>query len=256
MEITWLGQNGFWIEDEDIQIMVDPYLADSLFEKRGAHFKRQVPVSEEYLHRSPDLLLFSHAHEDHMNFPSLRVILDTKKEITILAPSSVYELLKPDYQDQHKLVLFDEGTEWSQKGVIVRAVRAVHSDPSPIGFLVAIAGRCLYITGDTLYNQAIIRDVQSALLDWSGSAMPILERPQIDLFFVVINGSGNNMNICDAVRMASQLQPIITVPVHWGLFRKYSDDPDIFIDKMDKTNLCAKRIPFFQPIQIDSLLEV
>ena len=45
--------------------------------------------------------------------------------------------------------------------------------------LIEAEGKCLYITGDTLYNTDIFSDLPE----------------QIDAVFLPINGSGNNMNL-------------------------------------------------------------
>ena len=71
MKITWLGQAGLLFENENIKIMVDPYLSDSL-SSRGEGFFRRLPINEEYLEISPDVVLITHEHENPIRRPPKR----------------------------------------------------------------------------------------------------------------------------------------------------------------------------------------
>ena len=54
MKITYLGQAGFLFETEEIKIMLDPYLSNSV-EKIEPHNKRRVPVDERFFEIKPDV---------------------------------------------------------------------------------------------------------------------------------------------------------------------------------------------------------
>mgnify|MGYP003425458298 CR=1 FL=1 len=70
MKVTWLGQAGLLFENENLKIMVDPYLSDSLSSK-GESFKRRLFIDEKYFETSPNVILITHAHEDHLNMETL-----------------------------------------------------------------------------------------------------------------------------------------------------------------------------------------
>lgn len=66
MKLTWLGQAGFYLSCEnDLRIMIDPYLSDSLYLKNGESHRRMIPINEEYLNAAVDVLILTHAHGDH-----------------------------------------------------------------------------------------------------------------------------------------------------------------------------------------------
>ncbi|MBQ6947675.1 MAG: MBL fold metallo-hydrolase, partial [Clostridia bacterium] len=66
----------------------------------------------------------------------------------------------------------------------------------------------IYITGDTLYNEEIFKDL----------------RQPIDVLFLPINGVGNNMNKADAARFARKVGAAKVVPLHWGMFDELTPD--------------------------------
>jgi len=103
--------------------------------------------------------------------------------------------------------------EWTYKDVHIRTVPAVHSDTTAVGFVIHAEGKTLYITGDTLYDEAVIASIGEP----------------VDILYTVMNGLGNNMNATNAARFAAKLQPKVAVPVHWGLFEKFSAPPELFL---------------------------
>ena len=64
MKITWLGQAGLLFESDEIRIMIDPYLSDSVRKIEPKKFRR-VPVPEELFKIEPDIMIFTHNHLDH-----------------------------------------------------------------------------------------------------------------------------------------------------------------------------------------------
>ena len=82
------------------------------------------------------------------------------------------------------------------------AVKAEHSDISPIGVIIDDGEKKYYVTGDTLYNDEIFSDIPS----------------DIYCVFLPVNGVGNNMNMTDAERFCKKIAPEVAVPIHFGMF--------------------------------------
>ena len=82
------------------------------------------------------------------------------------------------------------------------AVKAEHSDISPIGVIIDDGEKKYYVTGDTLYNEEIFADIPE----------------DIFAIFMPVNGAGNNMNFADAKRFCEKINPVVAVPMHCGLF--------------------------------------
>ncbi len=201
MNVLWLGQAGLLIEACGLRILIDPYLSDSVAAVYPTR-RRRVPVDERFFARKPDLIVCTHDHLDHTDPATLRHYLSGEGRIIVLAPGHAYERVKT-FGGDHRYILFERHTEWTEGDVRLIAVRAVHSDPQAIGVVLEGEGHRLYMTGDTLYSTELPDDL----------------RPlgHIDVIFLPVNGEGNNMNHTDAARLCAQLDCDAAVPLHWGL---------------------------------------
>ncbi|MBO5726199.1 MAG: MBL fold metallo-hydrolase [Clostridia bacterium] len=200
MKVTWLGQAGFLFENENIKIIVDPYLSDSC-EKVNPRLFRRYPIDESFLKIEPDVIILTHSHLDHTDPDTLDFYLKDKKGVTVLASGNAWQKVRT-YGPDHNYVLFNEGTEFTVKGITFKAVYAEHSDDCAIGAVFSDGDKTYYVTGDTLYNKKVFDSVTD----------------DIDVLFLPINGVGNNMNIFDAYRFADKIDAERTVPCHFSLF--------------------------------------
>ncbi len=219
MKITWLGQAGFLFETDGKKIVIDPYLSDFVKTVEPANARR-VPVDERFLAIKPDIILITHNHLDHLDKETLKYYLTADAELLVLCPNGGWQELRKTYAataQKCNFVLFNVGTEWSAGNVRFRAVKAEHSDPCAIGILLSAEGKTYYITGDTLYNEAVLASL-----------------PEEELYAVMLpcNGRGNNMNMIDAARFAARTGAKYAVPVHIGLFDSLTNDEFVHPNKI------------------------
>ena len=215
MRVTWLGQAGLTFENENVKIMVDPYLSDTL-SARGESFKRRVPLKEEYFDYSPNVVLVTHEHEDHLNMESLsRIAENAKSPITFLAPESCFKKLSA-LGGLHNYVMLNAHSVWSEKGVTFYATHAEHSDRFAVGFIIDDGRKTYYVSGDTLYNYDVLELVEDG----------------VDVAFLPINGRGNNMHAKDAADFAYELSAKCAVPVHYGMFDDVNPESFDFEDSL------------------------
>lgn len=200
MQVFWLGQGGLFFQGKNLSVMVDPYLSDGVAEIEPKN-RRRVSVPDQVFSLSPDVLIFTHSHRDHFDPETVGHFLTKEKPILVLAPSSVWGEVRK-MGGEHNVVLFDQGTTWTEKGISFRAVKACHSDPFAIGVILDDGEKTYYITGDTLYHEEIFSQVPDGLF----------------ALFLPVNGKGNNMNMTDGAAFCERLSPEYAVPVHWGLF--------------------------------------
>ena len=213
MKVTWLTQAGFLFKSSRLEILVDPYLADTMGEINPKK-ARKIPVDESCFDIKPDLILITHDHVDHCNEETLkRFLAASEKPITILASESAYKHLLPLAED-HNLVLLAPHTVWSEGGITFYSVHAEHSDRSAVGFILDDGKKTYYVSGDTLYNYDVIDDVLDLVEDG------------VDYAFLPINGRGNNMNAKDAADFAYEIGAKNAIPTHYGLID--SIDPESF----------------------------
>lgn len=206
MKITYLGQAGFLFETENIKIMIDPYLSNSV-ERIEPHNKRRVPVDERFFEIKPDVMVFTHDHLDHYDPETAGRFIREGAGVTVLCPRSVFDKVRRTCFGNN-YVLFDNTTEWTEKGVTFTAVKAVHSDPYAIGVIIDDGEKKYYITGDTLYSESIFESLPD----------------DIYAVFLPVNGVGNNMNMSDAARFAKRTGAERVVPMHIGLFDDKTSD--------------------------------
>ncbi len=202
MKYTFIGQAGLLIETDRVKIMIDPYLSDYVKSVNPKNYRR-IPVDKTLFDIEPDFLLFTHNHIDHYDPETAPRFLSKERAITVLAPTSAWNEARK-CGGGHNYVAFDRGSEWTEKGIRFRAVKAVHSDSYAIGFVIEemSSGEKAYISGDTLYNREIFNDLPK----------------NIFVAFVPINGVGNNMNVEDAKRFGTETGAKWVVPVHFGMF--------------------------------------
>ena len=203
MKITWLGQAGLLFEREGLTLMIDPYLSNSVV-KVNPKNDRRVPVDERFFEITPDLLLFTHDHLDHYDPETApRFFAKRDKKITVLAPTTAYEKARA-FGGDHNYVEMAPRCEWTANGMRITAVKAAHSDPYALGYVLEdlLEGKTYYVTGDTLYHRDIFADLPR----------------EIDAVFCPINGVGNNMNAADAMRFCAKTGARRAVPLHFGMF--------------------------------------
>ena len=208
MKVTWLTQAGLLFENERITVMVDPYLSDSVG-KLYPERHRRIPADRSFLERTPDVLIITHDHLDHLDPETLETLLDTEKKMTVMAPYNAFKKLAA-MGHGHNYVLLRPHSVYSVNNTTFYAVKAEHSDTEAAGYIIDDGNRTYYITGDTLYNYDVIDDVLDLVEDG------------VDYVFLPINGAGNNMNAKDAADFAYEIGAKHAVPLHYGLF----DDVD------------------------------
>lgn len=197
MKITLLGQAGMLLQTARTAVLVDPYFTDSAFGVSGIH--RKIPVPECVWDIKPDVVLFTHDHIDHYDPESAKRFINEKTRVTVLSPRSVWEKVREN-GGKNEYVLVSPDVEWTHGDTEIIAVKAAHSDPYAVGYVIAAEGRRVYITGDTLFFNSVRIPFES-----------------VDCVFLPINGRGNNMNAFDAARFARSVNAKTAVPVHYGM---------------------------------------
>lgn len=206
MKIKFLGQAGLLFEKNGFKIMIDPYLSDSV-ERINPKNYRRVAVDESVFEIKPDVMIFTHNHLDHYDPETVTHFINKESNILVLAPKSVWDEVRK-IGGNNNYVLFNRHTSWTENGIKFTAVKAEHSDITPIGVIIDDGEKKYYITGDTLYNEEIFDDIPE----------------DIYALFLPVNGVGNNMNMTDASRFAKRVNAKKTVPIHIGMFDELSSD--------------------------------
>ena len=200
MTVFWLGQAGLLFDFDGVKVTVDPYLSNSVEKVEPKNYRRQ-PIDESFFDIKPDILILTHNHLDHTDPETLERLFSKHGGICVLASGNAWQTARK-FGGDNNYVMFNRGTVWTEKGIKFEAVYAEHSDDKAVGVIISYGGRNYYITGDTLYNKKVIKDIN----------IPI------DVVFLPINGVGNNMNMTDAAHFAERIKAKTAVPIHFGMF--------------------------------------
>ncbi|TCK05235.1 MBL fold metallo-hydrolase [Phorcysia thermohydrogeniphila] len=142
-----LGHSSFLVKVGGRTILTDPFLTDS-----AGGIKRVVPPAKLPEELSPDVVLISHAHYDHLDLKTLRRL---KGEFTVVTPERCAKVVKG--REVVELADF-ESTE--VKGIKILKVPAKHNrgrnilypDTGVGGFVFTVEGLTFYFAGDTAFS--------------------------------------------------------------------------------------------------------
>ena len=195
-----------------------------LLKKETRSIQQIISYVKENYHEH--LCLLTHNHLDHTDPETLCHYLSKESEVTVLASGNAWQNVRKTFGGvNNNYVQFNRGTEWTENDILFKAVYAEHSDEKAIGVIMQAEGKTYYITGDTLYNAEIFKDLPK----------------KIDYVFLPINGKGNNMNFADGVRFCQKIRAT-AIPLHCGLF----DTID-----MNEWQYKNKKVPeFYKEIQL------
>ena len=143
--IAFLGHATVLIELEGVRLLFDPLLRG-----RVLHLRRQVPPVDESVFSSPDAVLISHSHHDHLDLASLRSL---GRDTRLIVPSGVGAWL--ERKGFANVSEVDVGDVLKVAGLEIATVVAHHNggrlgglQAKALGYLVA--GRhVVYFAGDT-----------------------------------------------------------------------------------------------------------
>jgi len=202
LELTWLGHSTTLFELDGVRLLTDP-----LLRRRVAHLTR--PDGAPGAVGRVDAVLISHAHRDHLDLPSLRLL---PHDTPLVVPRGAGRLVaRLGFRDISEVA---EGDDLPVGDVHVLATHAEHDrgrhlrsrGPVPVGYLVAGSQRA-YFAGDTdLFPR--MRELSAGL----------------DLALLPIGGWGprlpaGHLDAEGAAHALALLEPRVCVPIHWGTYR-------------------------------------
>jgi L-ascorbate 6-phosphate lactonase len=223
LAVCWLGGAGFVFKTASGRVVaVDPYLSDSL--DHYYSWKRlplsPVPMAPSEL--QADLVLATHAHEDHLDPETIPELVRSTRAV-VAGPRMCIETMRSWGLPEERIVEINRGERRSIVGVAVNAVLAHHVSPAgaqtpdAVGFVLDLDGIVVYHTGDSLYHPELRQQVYAF-------------RPH--LLLVCINGQYGNMDPEEAARLTCEIEPAAVIPMHWGLVAENTADPAVFVSAL------------------------
>ncbi len=229
IKVTWLGQGGFLFEFDQIRLVVDPYLSNSLA-KRGIERLIAIPIAIEVL--QPDYVLFTHDHADHFDEETVALLTNRYPDCKFIGPHSVADHYEQLGFNSKQFQTLNKGETYHGSSFSVNAVPAFHTDAYSVGFIFHYRGHQIYVSGDTLLDPQLI---------------PLLKNEiegNLSLMMICINGKLGNMTDKEAVDVVKALQSKTTVPMHYGMFESNTVDPEFFYQSISKLgHQCELMVP-------------
>ena len=181
-------------------------LTDPLLRLRVGVLLRHSPVPPAHTYRDLDAVVISHAHIDHLDVPSLRLL---DKTTPVLAPQATEKLLRRiGFADVTEM---EAGQSRDIGGVTITATPAMHGatrhplaeEGNALGYVVR-GSLSAYFAGDTG-----LFDGMAGLAD------------HLDVALLPVGGWGprlpdDHLNPLTAAKALALLRPRVAVPIHWG----------------------------------------
>lgn len=215
--IVFLGHSTVLIELDGVRVLTDP-----LLRARVAHLRRRPALPDPGLFATPDAVLISHLHHDHLDLASLRLLgLDTR----LFVPAGAGAWLRGrGFTSVSELSV---GEEAGVGSLTLTAVPASHDGrrhpgglrAQALGFIIADGRRTVYFAGDT------------GLFAGMSSLSP---SPEVALLPVAGWGptlGPGHMGPLDAARAAGLIAPRLAIPIHWGTLRPIGSRGDSQLDE-------------------------
>lgn len=215
MEISYHGHSVVKIQSNGKTILIDPFI--------NGNGLTDLNVADE----APDIILLTHGHNDHVGDT---VELAKKKDALVIAPNELANWISWQGVKAHPMHIggakeFDFGkvkfTQAFHGSSYVTENNEIIYMGMPAGILLFIEGLTIYHAGDT----ALFSDMKL-----------IGERHPIDIAFLPI-GDNFTMGPEDAACAVSFLKPKIVVPIHYNTFPPIEQDPQIFADLVENTEV-------------------
>jgi len=213
LSVTFVGHSTVLLETNGVRLLTDP-----LLRRRIGVLIRRPSLPGPEVRRDLDAVLISHAHLDHLDVPSLRLI---DRRTPVVVPRGLGSLVRRlgfvpiemAAGDEVEVGHPDAGRDapgGHAARVRVRAVPADHSgsrypmavESDALGYVVS-GGLRTYYAGDT------------GLFDGMHELAPL------DLALLPVGGWGprlpdDHLNPLSAAKALQRLRPAACVPVHWG----------------------------------------
>jgi L-ascorbate metabolism protein UlaG (beta-lactamase superfamily) len=232
LHLWWLGQSGFLLQHQGRQVLLDPYLSDSLTAKYANTTKPHIRMTRLVV--SPERLSFvevatsSHAHTDHLDPETLRPMVRANPKLILVAAEANRSLCRersglPDAQ----IIGLNDGTSAEVAGLRFVGIASAHNQLETdaqghhkhLGLIVQMGPWTLYHSGDTL---------------WYEGLEDKLKPFKIDLALLPINGNhpsrgvAGNLDGEEAARLARAIGAGLVVPCHYEMFSFNTASPELF----------------------------
>lgn len=238
--LWWLGQSGYLLLWKGKEILIDPYLSDSLTKKYAATNKPHIRMSERVV--DPSLLknIFivtsSHNHTDHLDGETLIPLIKNNLNIKFIIPEAnrafVCERVQvekdfPIGLNDGESITIDEFTFYGVPAKHNEIERDENGKCKFMGYIIRFGDWSIYHSGDTL---------------WFDEMVELLKPFKVNVALLPINGNepsrgvAGNLDVKEAAVLGKAIEAKLIIPCHYDMFTFNTADPKDFAGKCKKIN--------------------
>lgn len=216
--LTWVGHATWLIRLAGMSFVTDPVWSDYV----GPRVRRNVAPGIDLALAKPEVVLVSHNHFDHLDFPSIDRIGPAARYFVpkgmgpAFARRGLTKTVEMEWWQKEAIgdrvsLTFVPSQHWSQRGLFDRN-RSLWG-----GYVLEAEGRSVYFAGDTAYFEGFA-EIGRRFPDLDAALLPIgTYEPRWYL-------RSQHMDPADAVAAFESLGARRLCAMHWGTF-KQSDEP-------------------------------
>ena len=233
LNLWWLGQSGYLIRWQNHHLLLDPYLSDSLTRKYAGTDKPHIRMTERIIEPSQlnfiDAVTSTHNHTDHLDAETLGPLLSANPALKVIVPRAnlAFAADRLGVQASRLTPIQTNGASIQIGPFTFFAVPSAHEtlqvdgngDHKFIGYIIQVAGKTLYHSGDACLYDGLVNTLKS----W-----------RIDVAFLPINGRdpargvAGNFTAHEAVDLGEEIGAKCVIPCHYHMFEFNSVSPDAF----------------------------
>ena len=253
--IRFLGQDGFWIRNQNCNFLIDPYLSNYVVDGGigpADLFSREFPVPVEIDEmQGVEYVFVTHDHADHCDPDTLLPLLQVNPKMKIVCPYTAKAHLLSIGVSSSSIIVPEAGVLNKIGAIDYYAVPAAHygfdldsatGGYAYFGYVIKIGSGWLYHAGDTILYDGMVE----AVLQYTG---------KIDLACLPVNGRDGwrermgligNLDGAEALELAARLHTDVLIPMHNDLFAVNHVNISILADLIDR-KAPRQKIHWLQP---------
>lgn len=225
IHLTWIGQAGFMFKFKDKLIMIDPYLSDYLSKKyKGKLFPHirlmEIPISPDKI-VNVDFNLSSHAHSDHMDPETLKILSDNNQDCKFIVPAAeIEEAIKRGVKRHQITPANNQKTIFLEEKIKIIGIAASHEHLKVnekgefhyLGFVFDLGGIKIYHSGDCIPYEGLYEKLKDFNIDLA--LLPINGRDEYRLS----NNIAGNFKIPEVLEICKITGIKNLIVHHFGMF--------------------------------------
>lgn len=214
--IWWLGQATFAFKFGQSIVYIDPFYRAEHQEPKSM---QEMPLKPEEF-TGAELICCTHEHLDHIDPETLPGSAAASPQATVVIPAATREMVSKMNIPAARIHTMRGDDTFEHRGIKVSALPAAHMELERtdrdgfryLGYVFQANGVTLYQTGDTQ--------------PYAGWAERV-NKFKLDVALLPISGV-DNLYWQQAVYFCANHRPRVAIPMHYGMFKGYTEDPNVF----------------------------